>query len=98
MFVMAQLLNSLGLATYERIGGEKPSIFVRINNPFYLNLLVRKDDYTNDMLEDIYNKFEYSKQLFIHFFTHEMDNTTRWNFIEDYFLGTSMEDLLNYGN
>jgi RecQ family ATP-dependent DNA helicase len=97
VFALSQLLNSLGLATYERIGGEKPSIFVRINNPFYLNQLVRKGDYTNNMLEDIYNKFEYSKHLFIHFFTHDMDNSSRWDFIEDYFLGTSMEDLLRYG-
>lgn len=98
IFNLAQILNSLGLASYERIGGEKPSIFIRINNPIYLNSLVRNiDNYENAILENIYHKFDVSKTLFVHFFTHKMNNNQRWDFIEDYFLGTSVDDLLKYG-
>lgn len=98
IFSLAQLLNSLGLASYERIGGEKPSIFIRINNPIYLNSLVHNIDYyENSILENIYNKFEVSKKLFVHFFTHKLSNKQRWDFIEDYFLGSSVDDLMKYG-
>lgn len=97
IFELAQLLDSLGLATYQRVGGEKPSIFVRVNNPFFLTSLSKNQHYENRMLKSVYDKFECSKQLFTHFFTHKMDNTARWNFIEDYFLGTPVERLLEYG-
>lgn len=97
IFELAQILDSLDLATYERIGGEKPSIFVRVNNPFFLNTLAKNPNYENLMLKSVYDKFECSKQLFTHFFTHKMNNKTRWNFIEDYFLGTPVERLLEYG-
>lgn len=98
IFILAQILNSLGLVSYERIGGENPSVFIRINNPFYLTTLANMGvRYQNDMLDNIYQKFEVSKSLFIHFFTHSMDNKTRWDFIEDYFLGTPVSTLLQYG-
>jgi superfamily II DNA helicase RecQ len=91
---VCELLNSLELASYQRLGGELPSIFVRINNPAYLYDLVRKGTYSNDILNDIYKKFEYSEKVFTYFFTTEMTDKERWDFIESYFLGASEEDLL----
>jgi hypothetical protein len=91
---LCELLNSLELADYQRLGGELPSIFVRVNNPAYLNDLIRRGNYTNDILNDVYRKFSYSERVFNYFFTKEMTDKERWDFIEAYFLGASEEELL----
>lgn len=96
LFAICELLSSLGLADYHRIGGEKPSIFVRVNNPHYLNKLVRNGNYQNDILNGIYEKFKYSERIFSYFFTTNMSDERRWDFIEGYFLGDSEEKLLNF--
>ncbi len=93
ILTLAQILNSLSLAVYDRIGGDKPSVFVRINNPYYMNSLTKRR-YNNNILNGIYKKFEQSKELFTFFFTSQMDNKRRWDFIEDYFLGFSAEELI----
>jgi len=93
---VSEFLNSLGLADYYRQGGDQPAIFVRINNPYYLNALVAKGKYTNDILESINEKFRFSERIFTYFFTTEMTNEQRWDFIEAYFLGESEYKLLNY--
>ena len=95
--LLAELLNSLHLADYLRSGGDAPAIFVRINNPFYLNDLVRSNNYNNLILENIYKKYQFSETIFTHFFTTKMSDEQRWDFIEDYFLGATEEDLLKYG-
>lgn len=93
---VCELLNSLNLAEYERLGGEQPAIFLRINNPYYLNKLVREGNYNNTILDNVYKKFDISKRIFCHFFQTTMSNKERWDFIEDYFLGTPVEQLLKY--
>lgn len=93
---LCEFLNSLGLADYQRQGGDQPAIFVRINNPYYLNMLIRKGKYENDILESIYEKYRYSERIFTYFFTTPMTNEQRWDFIEAYFLGESEEALLNF--
>ena len=95
---LAELLNSLNLASYERKGGDNPSIFVRINNPYFFKDTVQKGNYVNVLLNNIYDKFEYSKRLFSHFFCSKMDDKERWDFIEAYFLGEKEENLMLYGN
>lgn len=93
---VSEFLNSLGLADYYRQGGDQPAIFVRINNPYYLNALVAKGKYTNDILESIYEKYRFSERIFTYFFTTEMTNKQRWDFIEAYFLGESEYNLLHF--
>jgi len=93
---LAELLNSLNLAEYNIRGGENPSIFVRINNPIYLNNLVRYNNYENSILNGIYEKHVFSEKIFDYFFTKKMTDSQRWEFIEDYFLGASEEDLLSF--
>lgn len=95
---LAELLNSLSIGDYERLGGDTPAIFVRINNPVYLNDLVRKGKYSNYILNNIYEKYEYSEWVFSYFFTNKMSDKQRWDFIEAYFLGASKEELLSIGN
>ena len=92
----AEFLNSLGVADYQRQGGDQPAIFVRINNPYYLNMLIRNRSYENDILNSIYEKYRFSERIFTYFFTTPMTDEQRWDFIEEYFLGASEERLLNY--
>lgn len=93
---VSEFLNSLGFADYSRQGGDQPAIFVRINNPYYLNALIKSGKYRNDILESIYEKYRYSERIFTYFFTTQMTNEQRWDFIEAYFLGESEEKLLNF--
>ena len=51
-----------------------------------------------EIINNIYDKFEYSKRLFSHFFCSKMDDKERWDFIEAYFLGEKEENLMLYGN
>jgi hypothetical protein len=93
---LSEFLNSLGIADYERQGGDQPAIFVRINNPYYLNTLIRSKKYENDILNSIYEKYRFSERVFTYFFTTKMTDEQRWDFIEEYFLGASEERLLNF--
>lgn len=93
---VSEFLNSLGLADYYRQGGDQPAIFVRINNPYFLNSLIKGGKYRNDILESIYEKYRFSERIFTYFFTTQMSNEQRWDFIEAYFLGESEENLLNF--
>lgn len=93
---LSEFLNSLGIADYQRQGGDQPAIFVRINNPYYLNSLIRSRNYENDILNNIYEKYRFSERVFTYFFTTNMTDEQRWDFIEEYFLGASEERLLNF--
>lgn len=93
---LSEFLNSLGVADYQRIGGDQPAIFVRINNPYYLNMLIRDRSYENDILNSIYEKYRFSERIFTYFFTTPMTDEQRWDFIEEYFLGASEQRLLNF--
>lgn len=93
---VSEFLNSLSLADYYRQGGDQPAIFIRINNPYFLNALIRSGKYHNDILSGINEKFNYSQRIFTYFFTTKMTNEQRWDFIEAYFLGESEEKLLNF--
>lgn len=93
---LSEFLNSLGVADYQRMGGDQPAIFVRINNPYYLNILIRNRSYKNDILNNIHEKYRFSERIFTYFFTTPMTDEQRWDFIEEYFLGASEERLLNF--
>lgn len=93
---LSEFLNSLGVADYQRAGGDQPAIFVRVNNPYYLNMLIRNKSYENDILNNIYEKYRFSERVFTYFFTTPMTDEQRWDFIEEYFLGASEDRLLNF--
>ncbi len=91
---LAEILNALGLATYQRLGGDDPQVFVRINATNKIADIVRSGYYNNEILNSIYQKYQFSERVFTHFFTTKMTNKERWDFIEDYFLGESESKLL----
>lgn len=91
---LGSLLELMGMGTYEAVGGNSPKIFVRINDPYTISRDSRRSDYTNSILESVRNRHKISCELFEYFFTHQYDNEERWNFIEDFFLGKSSDELL----
>lgn len=92
---LAEILNSLSIASFQKEGGADPQVFVRINNPIYLSNLVKKGSYHNQMLSDIYEKHHLSERIFSLFFLSDMTDKQRWDFIESYFLGASEGELLS---
>lgn len=91
---LGSLLEIMGLMTFESRGGDNPMIFIRINDPLRIQNDVNSK-YENILLKKTMKRHSSSTELFDHFFLHAFDNVERWNFIEDFFLGASNDDLLD---
>ena len=91
---LGYFLEMLDLGTFEMTGGDKPMIFIRINDPRKIHRDAYDKYYTNGLLQNTLNKFEVSSKLFDHFFLSSMPNEDRWNFIEEFFLGADIDDLI----
>ena len=93
--LLASLLQLFDLATYEISGGKNPAIFVRINDPLKLRRLIESEkDYRNNVLTGIEARHKRSINIMNHFMNENFDNKTRWEVIEDYFLGK--DELVNH--
>lgn len=92
---LAYIMEVFGLCTYEIVGGEQPQIFIRINDPLKVTRLARSRDYTNGVVAAVEQRFGLNVNLMTHFFLSAMEDEQRWQFIEDYFLGKSEEELIN---
>jgi len=93
MIQLAHVLEAFNLATYVVGGGEKPGVFIRINDPIKLSR-ISEHGYINDILKEIDRRQKTSLSIMEYFFTNKMDTPQRWKFIEDYFLGTSAKRLI----
>jgi len=91
---LGYFLEMLELGTFEMKGGENPMIFVRINDPYRIEKDASNTSYKNFLLQKTLQKHEISNQIFDHFFLRSFTNNERWNFIEDFFLGSDVDDLL----
>lgn len=85
-----KLLEIVGLASYDLRGGENAEIFLRINDPDKIKRLANSK-YQNDVLREIRRKHKDSQELMRKFFTTQMSDENRWDFIESYFLGREDE-------
>ena len=92
---LAKFASMIDVADYQIVGGEGSAIFVRINEPYKLRELARSDFYENSLLKKMNDQFELSLKIFDYFFTTPMSDNERWDFIEDYFLGKPITELLN---
>ena len=91
---LGYFLELLDLATFELKGGENPMIFVRINDPYRIEKDSNNPDYSNTLLHKTLERHKLSNQIFDHFFLRSFTNKERWNFIEDFFLGSDVDELL----
>ena len=90
---LGYLLALFELGTFEIKGGENPMIFVRLNDP----RRIEKDStsyYFNSVLTKTLDRHYLSNRIFDHFFMNTFTNEERWNFIEDYFLGAEIDELI----
>jgi RecQ family ATP-dependent DNA helicase len=86
-FIVANLLEAFQLGSFEISGGKEPEIFIRINDPYKLRMLVQRGEYNNLILQDIERRHVRSIELMDLFFTGKFKSMDRWDAIEQYFLG-----------
>ncbi len=92
---LGYFLEILELGTFEIKGGENPMVFIRINDPERIARDSNNDNYSNTLLSKTLERHYLSNQIFDHFFLRSFSNEERWNFIEDYFLGSDVDTLIN---
>lgn len=92
---LGYFLEILELGTFEIKGGENPMVFIRINDPERIERDSQNDNYSNTLLKKTLDRHYLSNEIFDHFFLRSFDNKERWDFIEDYFLGSDVDSLIN---
>lgn len=92
---LGYLLEILKLGSFEVSGGNSPMVFVRVNDPKKVHRTAFSRDYYNNLLADVHRRHNISYQIFEHFFLRKFDDSSRWDFIEDYFLGSEIDELMN---
>lgn len=92
--MLLNLLSMLDCLSFSVEGGGTPSVHIRFNKPEQLQQLAESDAYRNLILDTNEQIFEEQIELFSFFFgTDGLTDEQRWNFVEDYFTGTHVEEL-----
>jgi RecQ family ATP-dependent DNA helicase len=91
---LGYFLEMLELGTFEIKGGENPMVFIRINDPDRIERDSNNSSYKNSLLSKTLERHYLSNQIFDHFFLRSFTNNERWDFIEDFFLGSDVDILL----
>ncbi len=86
-YALAEILQVLNLANYTVKGGDNPEIFIRLNDPSKIHSLSLDKSYSNNVLRELNDRHAYSSKVIRGFFTTEMEDSQRWDLIEEYFLG-----------
>lgn len=83
-----KLLSVFGYITYEIVGGEEPEIFIRLNDPSKIRGIVMGNIYySNNYVTRARQKHDRDVAILSKFFTELKNDTERWDYIENYFLG-----------
>ena len=92
--MLLNLLSMLDCLSFSVEGGGTPCVLVRFNEPDTLQQLASGDDYRNLILDNNEQIFQEQMELFSLFFgTDKLTDEQRWDFVEDYFTGTGVEEL-----
>jgi len=92
---LGYFMEMMELGTFEIKGGENPMIFIRINDPNRIERDSNNPHYTNSLLAKTLERHSLSNHIFDHFFLRTFTDNERWDFIEDFFLGSDVDVLLN---
>ena len=95
---LLKLLSLLDLITFEIEGGNNPEIFIRLNAPDKVkNIVEDRILYKNRYVELAKEKHFRSVKILDYFFRkfNNNENDKRWDFVEKYFLGESVEKEIN---
>lgn len=90
---LGSLLEMLEMGTYESKGGDNPMIYVRINDPDRIRRDSENASFNNELLTRTAKRHEISNEIFDHFFTNTFSSEERWDYIEEFFLGATNEEL-----
>ena len=92
--MLLTLLSMLDCLSFSVEGGGTPCVHVRFNDPGLLQQLADSNEYHNLILDTNERIFEEQIDLFSSFFgTDILTDDQRWDFVEEYFTGTSVEEL-----
>ena len=92
--MLLNLLSMLDCLSFSVEGGGTPCVHVRFDNPELLQQLADSDKYHNLILDTNERIFEEQIELFSFFFgTDTLTDGQRWDFVEEYFTGTTVEEL-----
>lgn len=92
--MLLNLLSMLDCLSFSVEGGGTPCVHIRFNDAETLTSLAEGDSYRNLILDNNERIFEEQIRLFTCFFgTDRLSDEQRWDFIEDYFTGTGVEEL-----
>lgn len=95
---LGSLVELIGMGTFECRGGDSPMIFVRVNDPERIHRDFENPHFKNELLTRTMKRHKISSEIFDHFFTNSFSSEERWNYIEDFFLGATNEDLFEKYN
>lgn len=94
--IILGILESMGVLTFEMIGGANSQIYIYVNQIQALqNIVNGKYNYNNRLLEAVAERQMISVKMLTYLYEEEFTSEDRWNLIEDYFLGVIPEKVRN---
>ena len=94
LLVSSQILEMLDLISYTFQNGDRPEFFIRVNSEKAIEKVLEKNNYSSPTLNSIRNLHYDSVKYMRHFFEDLNTDESRWDFIEDYFLGRIDSDKI----
>lgn len=92
--MLLNLLSMLDCLSFSVEGGGTPCVHIRFDNPELLQQLADSNEYHNLILDTNERIFEEQIDLFSSFFgTDTLTDEQRWDFVEEYFTGTGVDEL-----
>lgn len=86
--VALKMLSIFDYVNYEVVGGEQPEIFIRLNDPEKIRRIVFNEmNYSNSYVTKAREKHEREVKILRNFFSKNLNDVQRWEYIENYFLG-----------
>lgn len=92
--VILGILEAIGVLSFEMIGGANSQLYIYINQIQALrNILNAPYRYNNRLLDTITERHLISVKMLTYLYEGDFSNEERWDFLEDYFLGTIPEKV-----
>lgn len=94
--VILGILESIGVLSFEMLGGANSQIYIYVNQVQTLkNIINNPKCYDNRLLDTISERHLVSVKMLTYLYEGEFTNEDRWNLIEDYFLGNIPEKVIS---
>lgn len=92
--VILGILESMGILTFEMIGGANSQLYIYINQIQALkNILNAPYNYHNRLLEAVAERHLISVKMLTYLYEGDFTNEDRWDLLENYFLGVIPEKV-----